>query len=35
MHLAQIVNTFQHEEDKVEFKLLEYMYMYEGMYEEI
>ena len=26
MHLAWIKNTFQHEEDKVEFELLECMY---------
>ena len=26
MHLRQIKNTFQHEEDKVEFELLECMY---------
>ena len=26
MNLAQIMNTFQHEEDKVEFKLLESIY---------
>ena len=26
MHLAQIKNTFQHEEDKVEFELLKCMY---------
>ena len=24
MHLAQIMNTFQHEKDKVKFKLLEF-----------
>ena len=38
MHLAYIMNTFQHEEDKVEFQLFEYLYeeMYEvPMYEEI
>ena len=26
MHLASIKNTFLHEEDKVEFKLLEWLY---------
>ena len=26
MHLALIMNIFQHEEDKVEFKLLECLY---------
>ena len=26
MHIALIMNTFQHEDDKVEFELLECMY---------
>ena len=26
MHLASIMNTFQHEEDKVEFKLFEFLH---------
>ena len=26
MHIAWIINIFQHEEDKIEFKLFEYLH---------